>query len=296
MGVGWQEDPAITGPGCAESAQWTGWGTALKPAWEPIVLARKPFEGTIARNVITHGTGALNVDGCRVGDETVRINRFVDGAKPFGGGAGHAYVGQDSAGRWPANVVHDGSDAVEALFPETGTSTGTACGSRARGGQTSTYGAFAGLPDQYGAPTGFGDSGSAARFFYCAKASRAEREYGCAQLPVKTAGEATGGRKEGSAGLTSPRSGAGRTSESGVRNFHPTVKPVALMRHLIRLITPPNGTVLDPFMGSGTTGCAAAAEHAQFIGMEQSAEYHAIATARIAQYTIDAEEPIGLPL
>ena len=124
-----------------------------------------------------------------------------------------------------------------------------------------------------------GDTGGPSRFFYVAKASRDERERGCEDLPLRTAGDATGGRKDGSAGLNSPRAGASRTH--GARNVHPTVKPVALMRWLVRLVTPPGALVLDPFAGSGTTGLACIREQCRFFGIEREAEYVAIADARL---------------
>jgi len=169
----------ITAPATEAAKQWQGWGTALKPALEPITVARKPFPGTVAENVLQHGTGALNVDGCRVGDES---------------------------GRFPANLIHDGSEEVVGLFPEDG-------------------------------------EASAARFFYCAKADPSER----------------------------------RNSK------HPTIKPVALMRYLVRLVTPPGGLVLDPFGGSGTTAEAARLEHCRFLLLELSEEYCADAAERLRQ-------------
>jgi hypothetical protein len=190
--------------------RWDGWGTALKPALEPITMARRPLAGTVAGNVLEHGTGAINIDATRVGE------------------------------RWPANVLHDGET----------------------------------LPDDV------------ARFFYCAKPSRAEREAGLDGLELRSPGEVTGGRAEGSAGLDNPRAGAGRTS--GARNDHPTVKPLALMRYLVRLITPQGGTVLDPFAGSGTTLLAAKREGFRAIGIEQDKHFCDIAARRIAHL---AQEP-----
>ena len=226
-----------------------GWGTALKPAHEPIVVARKPIKGTVAANVLAHGTGALNIDGCRV---------HVDDA-PTGGfsgqscdGSSHTYGrwadrGQRdskqrdaSTGRFPANLIHDGSEEVAALFPSTKSGKMKA-GTPYRGGNV------------YGAPAGstkadtYGDQGSAARFYYCAKASKADR-----------------------------------TERGTVENRHPTVKPTDLMRYLCRLVTPPGGTVLDPFAGSGSTGKAAVLEGASFIGIEREAEYMPIIEGRVA--------------
>jgi hypothetical protein len=169
----WGDGITPTSPATPAAQQWQGWGTALKPALEPITVARKPLTGTVAANVLEHGTGAINVDGCRVGG---------------------------NSGRWPANLIHDGSDEPRALLSD------------------------------------------AARFFYCAKASKADR---------------------------------------GEGNSHPTVKPTELMRYLCRLVTPPGGVLLDPFMGSGSTGKAAALEGFRFIGIEREAEYIEIARGRI---------------
>jgi site-specific DNA-methyltransferase (adenine-specific) len=186
------------------------------------------------------------------------------------------------SGRWPANVIHDGSDEVLQLFPETGparrnvTSDGRSVPFMQAGGEKT--GGFSGRHDPSNSHDDAG--GSAARFFYCAKASKRDREEGLDGFRVAPPGELTGGRKEGSAGLDSPRAGAGRTS--GRSNHHPTVKPTDLMRYLCRLVTPPGGIVLDPFTGSGSTGKAAVLEGFRFLGCELSEEYAAIARARIA--------------
>jgi site-specific DNA-methyltransferase (adenine-specific) len=192
---------------------WQGWGTALKPALEPITVARKPFTGTVAANVLEHGTGAINVDGSRIPCES----------------------GQ---GRWPANLIHDGSDEVVGMFPQ---SEGKVGMTKHSSGTNTKYGKFT-RSEKSLVNDGIADSGSAARFFYCAKASKADR---------------------------------------GDGNHHPTVKPTDLMRYLCRLVTPPNGTVLDPFMGSGSTGKAAILEGFQFIGIDMTPEYVDIARARI---------------
>lgn len=253
--------------------EWQGWGTALKPAHEPICVARKPLEGTVASNVLQHGTGALNIDGCRVGNE-VRRAAFTSFAACHGNqlgapGTAEARRGtqgeeKEYVGRWPANLVHDGSDEVLAGFPA---SAGAAAPVHKRNGDKfrNAYGAFAGNIDEAGS-TFHGDTGSAARFFYCAKASRADRNEGFEDPGPKFTHGTTLRKVE-----NTPTTG----------NNHPTVKPTALMQWLCRLVTPPGGTVLDPFMGSGSTGKAAMHEGFQFIGIDMTPEYVDIARARI---------------
>lgn len=254
-----------------------GLGTALKPAWEPICLARKPLIGTVAENVLEHGTGALNIDGCRVGTEErtyepkgtstnaamIRVPEHRDG------NAGDAVT---VAGRWPANIVHDGSDEVLAAFPQTTSGTG-AVRKTARG--------MFGLGGDGQANTEYGDSGSAARFFYAAKASRKDRDEGLEHMAAKP-----GGSMEANVGKVMGLGGASLAGEHKERqhtkNTHPTVKPTALMQWLCRLVTPPGGVILDPFMGSGSTGKAALLEGFKFIGCEREDEYMPIAQARIA--------------
>jgi DNA modification methylase len=213
-----------------------GWGTALKPALEPITVARKPLgERTVAANVLEHGTGALNIDGCRVAtNETTERPQ-----KSFchsGEATGVVTGGHGGLGRWPANLIHDGSEDVVGLFPQSISTGGSGPASRGYKSDGRT------ISGSCAATGGFGDSGSAARFFYCAKASKKDRDDG---------------------------------------NTHPTVKPTDLMRYLCRLVTPPGGTVLDPFMGSGSTGKAAVLEGFRFIGIEREAEYLEIARGRI---------------
>lgn len=273
---------------------WQGWGTALKPALEPITVARKPLIGTTAFNVAKFGTGALNIDGCRVeaidadqlakhwDRETttdMRSGNFVEGRS-----GGVLRTTQPSAlGRWPANLVRDGSLAVLEHFPDApgqlasastqARKTQNAYGAmrRGRGAEPSADSNNAGL-------VGFRmkpgerrmNSGSAARFFYCAKASRADRNEG---LPA-------GEQPAVAAGATMrERESADWPKRNG--NHHPMVKPTALMAYLLRLVTPPSGTALDPFMGSGSTGKDAMREGFQFIGCEIDPEYLAIAKARI---------------
>ena len=243
---------AITAPATPEAKRWAGWGTALKPALEPITVARKPLEGTVAANVLQHGTGALNVDGCRVAhSEECRMmapsqaNINNPSEKHRQAGRRDAVLELKPSGRWPANLIHDGSDEVVGLFPESNSSAPSATatyGTSRDGRENSTYGKglYSATPNR----PPIGDSGSAARFFYTAKASRQDREDG---------------------------------------NCHPTVKPTDLMRYLCRLVTPPGGIVLDPFMGSGSTGKAAMLEGFEFIGIERDADSFATAQRRISR-------------
>jgi site-specific DNA-methyltransferase (adenine-specific) len=228
--------------------KWQGWGTALKPAWEPIVLARKPLIGTVAQNVLEHGTGALNIDGCRVETEESLQRPERKGLGVSGGWANYKqepglYGTPKGLGRFPANLIHDGSDEVEAVFPESKGQQGDVKGTeKSRPGVgTNCYGEYGRI-----ATPKRGDSGSASRFFYCAKASASER---------------------------------------GEGNNHPTVKPQALMQYLCRLVTPPGGVVLDPFAGSGSTLLAALKEGFCFIGIEQEEKYCEIARRRVAEAT-----------
>ena len=235
----------ITAPATPAARQWSGWGTALKPAWEPIIVARKPLVGTVAENVLRYGTGAINVDGCRVGtDDGQDRSRPPRGPNAiFSGGKETNLTASEhnAVGRWPANLIHDGSEEVVGLFPERdGAVSNSSKGTTGSNGIYSEgWGAVAQKP-------GRADTGSAARFFYCAKASKADRDDG---------------------------------------NNHPTVKPTALMRYLCRLVTPPGGVVLDPFTGSGSTGKGAVLEGFRFIGIEREAEYVEIAKARIGAAT-----------
>jgi hypothetical protein len=238
-------DPYTYLPATTEAQQWDGWGTALKPALEPITVARKPFKGNVANNVLEHGTGAINIDGCRVGTSK-NVPASVSKKAPANCYGRYAESGETpgvgghdpNSGRWPANLIHDGSDEVTELFPE-GRSSGHISRSESKGG---IRGFSSGKGYAEPGVNTYSDTGSAARFFYCAKASKADREDG---------------------------------------NSHPTVKPTDLMRYLCRLVTPPGGIVLDPFMGSGSTGKAAVLEGFRFIGIEREAEYIEIARGRI---------------
>lgn len=335
-----------------------GYGTALKPAWEPIVVARKPLAGTVAANVLEYGTGAINVDGCRIGTEveTWPVSRsFTSGISPgytdgIERGATQA-TGSMPAGRWPANVilthteecvqvgtrkvrtgktvVHntdgtvrnriygkragsredagyadaDGKEEITAwkcvegcpvrmLDEQSGeTRDGVAVNHnreiKAHSGNR-IYGACANGTDQ---DVTYGGSGGASRFFYTAKASSAERNAGLDGLPV------SGRTDNGYGSIQTPKLDRATPRENWAphetRNNHPTVKPIDLMRWLVRLVTPPDGTVLDPFLGSGTTGCAAVLEGFQFIGIEREPEYVTIAKARIAFWR---DHPTHLPV
>lgn len=234
-----------------QAKKWEGWGTCLKPAWEPIIVARKPLDGTVANNVLKWGTGALNIDACRVptdgetpkgsGGRSSRLSgdtRSGKAAGMFAAGSGNGGNVTPATGRFPANLVHDGSQMVLELFPDTGKSSGG--GGVKAPGKNGIYNSYSG--HEYPQQLGLGDSGSAARFFYCAKANKKDR---------------------------------------GEGNDHPTVKPTELMSWLVRLVTPQGGVVLDPFMGSGSTGVAAKREGMGFIGIERDEHYFDIASSRL---------------
>lgn len=268
----------LTAPATPDAARFAGYGTALKPASEHWILARKPLAGTVAANAIAYGTGGLRIDDCRIGNVDTRspsggaINGSGWGTKP-GAIAGSEF------GRFPANVTLD-EEAARALdemsgMQKDGVAVRRNVGISPRVGVV-TFGITNRGPED---DVTYGGAGGASRFFYVAKATRAEKDAGLDHLPLRTGGDATD-REEGSAGLNSPRAGSGRTG--GVRNHHPTVKSIALMRWLCRLITPPGGIVLDLFAGSGTTGLAALAEGLRFVGVEREAEFVDIAAGRLA--------------
>lgn len=261
----------ITAPATDEAKQWDGWGTALKPAHEPICVARKPLIGTVAANVLQFGTGALNIDACRVP---------TDGAPRAKGGKSGIHDEHDVLGRWPANVAHDGSAEVVALFPAKAGAAAPVRGSEASSPTETVYGKFDRVQGAFHA-----DSGSAARFFYCAKATRRDRNEGCEQLDKRPL--------LWSSGTQNPGSFQSDGTDKSSQNHHPTVKPTALMQWLVRLVTPKGGMVLDPFMGSGSTGKACVLEGVGFIGIEREADYIAIAEARIAHARQQAQEPAG---
>lgn len=259
-------------PATEAARQWQGWGTALKPALEPITLARKPLEGTVAENVLKWHTGAVNVDGCRVEtSENLNGGRYSDNKQgddgnSYGRGinARSAADYSQPAGRWPANLIHDGSEEVTGLFPNSTTKRiEKPCENPEISGHK--WGTIQGNRG----PRGYDGEGSAARFFYCAKVSTSERNEGLDLLPDKE------WKNDGAA---VPQRDDRPFNPS--KNNHPTVKPIALMRYLCRLITPPGGVVLDPWMGSGSTGKAAKLEGFEFIGMEMDKGYFDIACAR----------------
>lgn len=260
-------------PATDEAKRWSGWGTALKPAHEPIVMARKPLDGTVANNVVTHGVGGINIDGCRVGE-----GGQGKWAQPRGGiwttdpDAKHEMTVNDQ-GRFPANFIHDGSDEVLDLFPN---AKGGVYPAR-RGNSVNTD--FASGQETVGGARVMGDDGSAARFFYCAKASKKDRNEGLEGLPKKKADT----RSDVAAGIWTNMS-------APHQNHHPTVKPTELMRYLTRLVTPVGGTVLDPFCGSGSTGKAAMLEGFRFVGIERDEEYARIAETRI-RHALGVSEP-----
>jgi DNA modification methylase len=256
-----------------DAKKWEGWGTALKPAMEMITVARKPLVGTVAANVLEYGTGGMNIDACRVPMDAAdyeQLSKQVDAIRDRGGIMDNSWSncsdlsGANPAnplGRWPANFIHDGSQEVLDLFPNT---------------QPSRSGGISYNKDtqhlngkQPHARTGHDDlGGSAARYFYCSKANKADRNEGLDDF-----------EEFESRSMENPDS-RGRPTPMN-KNIHPTVKPTDLMRYLCRLVTQPGGTVLDPFMGSGTTGKAAMLDGFDFIGCEMDEQYYKIAEARI---------------
>lgn len=255
-----------------------GYGTALKPSFEPIVLARKPLDGTVAANVAKWGCGALAIDACRIAGPPSVGGRRGDGMG-FHGADGVRVIDRSMvAGRWPANVILD-EEAAAALDEQTGDRPSTPFRANVADGNV--------LALSKRTAGGYEDSGGPSRFFYCAKVSTKERELGCDALPMRTAGVVCG-REDGSAGLSSPRAGAGRGG--GARNHHPTLKPIALARWLASLIKPPSersdATLLIPYSGAGSEVIGALqAGWPLVFGIEGEAEYIDIAHARIAAWS-----------
>lgn len=280
----------ITAPATDAAKEWNGWGTALKPAHEPICVARKPLIGTVAENVLQYGTGGINIDGCRIATEKwdaekmQRCNTKFSSSRISGGAfSGDKYgnpsktdcgVFDTTQGRWPANLIHDGSEEVLAGFPETQGGGAQSNPEKYRDKKLGKSNSIFGVKGMYRL---YSDgTGSAARFFYCAKASKKDRNEGCEELEAKQSG--TYAQDEWS------KQNMGNTPDAvrePVQNHHPTVKPTDLMRYLCRLVTPPNGIILDPFTGSGSTGKAAILEGFRFLGFDMQSEYIDIASARI---------------
>jgi site-specific DNA-methyltransferase (adenine-specific) len=257
----------LTKPASDEAKHWEGWGTALKPALEPITMARKPFKGTTVNNVLTYGVGGINIDACRVPAEPMRVVPPNATGGRSGGMMGTPIPHKGSIphddGRFPANLIHDGSQQVLDLFPDSGPSKS--------GGITYQKDSQHFTGKKPHARTGHDDNGgSTARYFYCAKTAVSDRDDGCENLELRNHMR-----------VNAPRANEDEKHSTLHQNNHPTVKPTELMRYLCRLVTPIGGTILDPFMGSGSTGRGAILEGFQFIGCELSDEYVLIADARI---------------
>ena len=327
------------------NSEYEGWGTALKPAHEPVVMARKPLsEKTIVANVLKHGTGGINIDGCRVGlsegddsrlggkgtwktDKMAKdvyvggyagektgsseLGRFPSNVMHDGSDAVkevfpkrkttnrksrpddnvftnensgmkqevNHYADADPRGRFPSNVMHDGSDAVKGVFPDTKAGKYKGEGSKSGGIWDNSTGSPAGRE--------YGDEGSASRYFYSPKVSKKERNQGCDGMPIKKTSSMSGRRDPHEMDKSKIDNDVTGRFVTERKNVHPTVKPVELMKYLCRMVTPKDGTVLDPFMGSGSTGMAAKYEGFDFIGIEREKEYFEIATLRI-----DSVEPV----
>ena len=277
-------DIPVTVASSSEAQKWQGWGTALKPAFEPVVVGRKPLVGTVAENVLAWGVGGLNIDGSRIGTETRKnspASYAQDSAtrgKSNGGHSGGFNYSSDAqattvTGRWPANVILD--EVTAGLLDEqSGVSRdGVAVKENSAGRNIFSEIAKPTAPNQ-----GYGGQGGASRFFYVAKASKRDRNEGLEELP-DTHPSAVTGRKVGSAGAQN--GGYAGMTETPRKNIHPTVKPTQLMRYLIKLVTPAGGTVLDPFTGSGSTGKAALLDGFQFVGAELTEEYLPIIEGRL---------------
>jgi DNA modification methylase len=274
------------------TSEWEGWGTALKPANEPICVARKPLsEKTIAENVLNWGTGGINIDGCRVkiegkDDRSAGIRTATFGSTEYvsGGNGTEPYVPNEE-GRFPANIILD-EEAGRVLDEQTGILKPATSRTSTKPKNASSYsvGGDANPANLYS------DKGGASRFFYCPKVSKKERNAGCEELEEKENKEVFGkGFSTSTKLVTEEQINSGIVDRDKVKNNHPTVKPIALMAYLCRLVTPPNGIVLDPFMGSGSTGCAAIQEGFRFVGMELDEDYFEIATKRIEHYNGEKE-------
>jgi DNA modification methylase len=268
-------------PSTAEAQQWAGWGTALKPAFEPVVVGRKPFgKGvTVAENVLAWGVGGLNIDASRIGTNPGYKYRADKNGTTFHGKQGERTdrtaekAGKDflesSQGRWPANVILD--EVTAGLVDEqSGVRVGMASQRHLSPAKPGIFGVGDGAETK-AFHVGYDDIGGASRFFYVAKTSKRDRNEGLEELPEVKGGSLSGGEDKRN----------GKTNQPMRQNFHPTVKPTQLMRYLIKLVTPPGGTVLDPFTGSGSTGKAALLDGFKFVGAELTAEYLPIIEGRL---------------
>ena len=275
------------------NSQWEGWGTALKPAHEPIVMARKPFNTSVAENVLTHGTGGINIDECRVNfmneqdyNESVGKNQHSKYKNSImRNPAKNGIYSPDKRkpkdykpeGRFPANIIHDGSEEVLEIFPDTKGDSRTSKPTYDKG--------FWGNAKSKESDRLYSDSGSAARYFYCAKASKAERNMGLDDFDKKS--NAFMATNNGTSGKASK--GMERFKTQPKANYHPTVKPIKLMEYLVRLVTPKEGIVLEPFAGSGTTLIACKQQGFNYIGIEREQEYCDIAEARLKGVQVQGE-------
>lgn len=275
----------VTGPATELAQAWNGYGTALKPAWEPCILARKPLAGTMVENVEVWGCGGLAIDACRIGVHDCTPEEFAAKAKtrtaPNTYGEHKGGGSEMRGGRWPANLILD-EDTAALLDASTAPTKSVPYPEHSADGAV--------LPLKKRAAGGYSDAGGLSRFYYCAKVATKERERGCESLPLRSAGEVTGGREEGSVGLDNPRAGAGRTG--GARNHHPTLKPIALTRWLASLIKPPasydGAQLLVPYSGAGSEMIGALlAGWPIVLGIEGSAEYIDIARARIPAWIVE---------
>ncbi len=268
-----------TEPATDDAVKWQGWGTALKPAFEPVIVARKPLVGTVAANVLEYGTGALNIDGTRIGTSQPWSRPPQSGNDIYGK---YEPIATESnpLGRWPSNVVLD--EFTAGLVDEqSGVSKDGVAVKRNSAGNN----IFSNLPKPTSGDEGYGGSGGASRFFYVAKASKRDRNEGLDALEEQRHSDCL---KDDGVGGDNPRN----RINAARQNFHPTVKPTDLMRQLVRLVTPPSGVVLDPFTGSGSTGKAAILEGFEFIGCELTEEYLPIIEGRLnhAVATVKAEQ------
>jgi len=310
---GREYQPSVSVPATDEAKQWEGWGTALKPALEPITVARKPLEEkTVAANVLKYGTGGINIDDCRVphmgeklggGNNSAEVDRSgkhegwqrpwmqdTDSVAISAERSLASTARSETLGRFPANFIHDGSEEVVSLFPNAKSGGNVSGKEQSKTGDENAncYGEYGRVPWE-----GYNDGGSAARFFYCAKTSKKDRNEGMEGMAEHRKAGAEfrpNHTSKADAGETGNPYGRWNTAT----NFHPTVKPTDLMRYLCRLVTPPNGIVLDPFMGSGSTGKAAVLENFRFVGIELDPNYMKIAEARIesADPTDYEEDPV----